>query len=100
MVSAKVLHSLLNKIWNEEDIPQHWKLGLLVKLPKKGDLCLCKTWRGIMLLTVVSKVLCKAILERMKNALEILLRPDSCTEDHSGADLGVEHWATYGFRGL
>ena len=39
MVSAKVLHSLLNKIWNEEDIPQDWKLGLLVKLPKKGDLC-------------------------------------------------------------
>ena len=62
MVSAKVLHSLLNKIWNEEeDIPQDWKVGLLVKLPKKGDLGLCKNWRGIMLLTVASKVLCKII---------------------------------------
>ena len=39
MVSAKVLHSLLNKIWNEEDIPQDRKLGPLVKLSKKGDLC-------------------------------------------------------------
>ena len=70
MVSAKVLHSLLNKIWNEEDIPQDWKVGLLVKLPKKGELCLCKNWRGVMLLTVASKVLWKIILERMRDALE------------------------------
>ena len=74
MVSAKVLHSLLNKIWNEEDIPQDWKVGLLVKPPKKGDLCLCKNWRGIMLLAVASKVLCKIILERMR---VMLLRADS-----------------------
>ena len=40
MVSAKVLHSLLNKIWNEEDIPQDWKVGLLVKLPRK-EFCAC-----------------------------------------------------------
>ena len=63
-------HALLNKIWNEEDIPQDWKVGLLVTLPKKGDLCLRKNWRGIMLLTVASKVLCKIILERMKDALD------------------------------
>ena len=71
MVSAKVLHALLNKIWNEEDIPQDWKVGLLVTLPKKGDLYLRKNWRGITLLTVASKVLCKIILERMKDALDI-----------------------------
>ena len=70
MVLAKVLHSLLNKIYNEEDIPQDWKVGPLVKLPKKGDFCLCKNWRVIMLLTVASKVLCKIILERMRDALE------------------------------
>jgi len=49
LVSSKVLHSLLNKIWNEEIIPQDWKLGLLGRLPKKADLSLCKNWRGIML---------------------------------------------------
>ena len=70
LVSAKVLHFLLNNIWNEEDIPQDWKLGLLVKLPKKEDLCLCKNWRGIMFLMVASKVLRKIALERMKDALE------------------------------
>ena len=58
------------KVWNEEDNPKDWKVGLLVKLPKKGDLCLCKNWRGIMLLAVASKVLCKIILKRMKEALD------------------------------
>ena len=76
MVSAKVLHALLNKIWNEEDIPQDWKVGPLVKLPKKGDSCLCENWRGIMLLTVASKVLCKIILGRMKDALDGRLRDE------------------------
>ena len=33
--------ALLNKFWNGEDILQDWKVGLLVKLPKKRDLCLC-----------------------------------------------------------
>ena len=76
MVLAKVHNSLLNKICNEEDIPQDWKVGLLVKLPKKGDLCLCKNWRGIMRLTVASKVLCKIILERKKDALDSRLRDE------------------------
>ena len=70
MVSAKVLHAFLNKIC------QDWKVGLLVNFPKKGDLCLCKTYRGIMLLAVASKVLCKIILERMKDALDGRLRDE------------------------
>ena len=76
MVLAKVFHLPLNKIWNEEDIPQDWKLGLLVKLPKKGDLCLRKNWGGIMHLPAASKVLCKVILERMRDAFEGRLRDE------------------------
>ena len=49
-------------------------MGLLVKLPKKGDLSLSKNWRSIMLLSVASKVLCKIILERMKDSLDDRLR--------------------------
>ncbi|CAH8611782.1 unnamed protein product [Heterobilharzia americana] len=32
-----------------------WKKGYLVKLPKKGDLSVCKNWRGITLLSTQSK---------------------------------------------
>jgi len=42
---------------NEEVIPQDWMLGLLGRRPKKGDMSLCKNWRGIMLLSVASKAL-------------------------------------------
>ncbi|VDP71924.1 unnamed protein product [Schistosoma curassoni] len=35
--SARILHILFNKIWDKEQVPTDWK-GLLVKIPKKGDL--------------------------------------------------------------
>ena len=40
MVTAKVLHALLIKIWNEEDIPQDWRVGLLLNFPRK-EICAC-----------------------------------------------------------
>ena len=57
-----------------EEIPQDWTLGLLVKLPKKGDMTLWKKLRGIMLLRCSSNILGKIILERMKNDLDERLR--------------------------
>ena len=87
-VSIEALHSLLNKIWRQEEIPDEWRKGLLVKLPKKGDNTYCKNWRGITLLVTASKVLSKIILDRMKAALDSLLRDEqagfrqqrSCTD--------------------
>ena len=32
------MHQLLNLIWAKEKIPTEWSKGLLVKLPKHGDL--------------------------------------------------------------
>lgn len=86
--SAEMLQPLLQKIWEEEKIPDAWKTGYLVKLPKKGDLSQCGNWRGIMLLSIASKVLTRVILERMKEALDKELRPEqagfrqnrSCTD--------------------
>ena len=76
VVSEKILYSLLNKIWEKEVIPEDWKKGILIKLPKKGDLTECKNWRGIMLLSIASKVLCRIILERIKDALDKELRDE------------------------
>ena len=38
---AEMLYGLFDKIWEEEEIPLEWKGGLLIKIPKKGDLGLC-----------------------------------------------------------
>jgi len=43
-----MLHELFGRIWEKDEIPDDWKEGYLVKLPKKGDLKECKNWRGIM----------------------------------------------------
>ena len=74
--SEEVLLSLCNRIWDEEKIPEEWRKGLLIKLPKKGDLSYCKNWRGIMLLSMASKVFCRVILERIKTALDEKLREE------------------------
>jgi hypothetical protein len=59
-----ILHPLLRKILEQErvHVPEDWKRGHLVKLPKKGDLSSCNNWQGIMLLSISSKVLTTIIL--------------------------------------
>ena len=57
-------------------VPDDWKRGLLVKLTKKGDLSWCGNWRGIMLLSIPSKVLTRIILNRMKVAVDKALRDE------------------------
>nr|CAH8863171.1 unnamed protein product [Trichobilharzia regenti] len=83
-----MLTPLLQKVWKEGKVPTDWRKGYLLKLPKKGDLGLCKNWRGIMLLSTPSKILSRIILERINDALDTQLRPEqagfrkgkSCTD--------------------
>nr|KAG5714489.1 hypothetical protein BaRGS_006935 [Batillaria attramentaria] len=51
-----------------------WKEGIVIKLPKKGDLRDCSNYRGIMLLSVPGKVLNRILLERMREAVDPMLR--------------------------
>lgn len=51
-------------------MPEDWKKGHLVKLPKKRDLSSCNNWRGITLLSIPGKVLTRIILERLKAVLD------------------------------
>ena len=69
-----MLHPLLSKIWEREKVPEDWKKGHLVKLPKKLDLSSCGNWRGIILLSIPGKVLTRIMLERLKTTLHKRLR--------------------------
>ena len=96
--SEEVLLNLCNRIWSEEKIPEEWRKGLLIKLPKKGDLSCFKNWRGIMLLNMASKLICRVILERIKTALDEKLREEqagfragqSCTDEITTLRIIVE----------
>ena len=75
-LSAKCLVSLFNKIWEEENVPAAWKKGIIIKLPKKGDLTECGNWRGINLLSVPCKIFCRVMLNRIKDSVEKKLREE------------------------
>ncbi|WP_353804764.1 RNA-directed DNA polymerase, partial [Acinetobacter baumannii] len=75
-MTADFLHPLLQKIMDTECVPADWKTGYLVKLPEKGDLSECSNWRGIVLLSIPSKVLTRIILNRLRDALDTRLRAE------------------------
>ena len=95
---AEMLYGLFEKIWEEEEIPSEWKEGLLIKIPKKGDLGLCSNYRGITLLSVPGKVLHRVILERLKGPVDLSLRDQqagfrrgrSCTDQITTLQIIVE----------
>ena len=47
-----------------------WCVARCKLLAKKGDLGLCKNWRGICLLDVASKILDSVMVDRMQNVME------------------------------
>lgn len=63
--SAKILSDLFRNIWDTNVIPEDWAKGLIVKIPKKGNLRHCNNWRGITLLSIPSKVFCRILLAEL-----------------------------------
>ena len=55
--ATNILHGLFSMIWEKEEVLAQWKEGIVIKLPKKGDLRDCNNYRGIILLSVPGKVL-------------------------------------------
>lgn len=49
------------RIWQDEELADDWSKGLLITGSKKGNLNQCSNWRGHILLSIPSKVLCKLI---------------------------------------
>jgi hypothetical protein len=68
--TAKIFEPLLKEIWEQEVLPDERKKGILIKLPKKGDLTNYNNWRGITLLSSPSKILSRTILNRIKGYID------------------------------
>ena len=75
--AAKKIHQSMKKVWEHEKIPTKWKQGLIIKLAKKGgNLKECKNSRRITLLSVVSKILGRIIIDRVRNGVDQSLRKE------------------------
>ena len=64
----------MEKVWRHDKIPDKWKKGLIIKLPKSGNLKECKNWIGVTLLSVVSKIFGRIIIDRIRNGVDNRLR--------------------------
>ena len=62
---VKMLGKLYELIWKEECVPMKWREELIVSLFKKGDKEDPGNYRGITFLSVVGKVFCKILNDRL-----------------------------------
>ena len=74
--SDRVFTDLFRDIWTNDVIPNDWNKGLIVKLPKKGDLQHCDNWRGIALLSVPSMIFCRVLLNIIEGDIDVKLRQE------------------------
>ena len=74
--TVNVLRDLFNTIWEEERVPEDWGRGLIVKLPKKGDLTTCGNWRGITLMSTIAKVMGRILIMRIAAGIDAELRKE------------------------
>ena len=60
------LIGLIGKVWNGEDIPEDWKIGIIVPLYKKGDPNNVANYRGITLLSTAYKLYTEVLRRRLE----------------------------------
>ena len=100
---SKALTNICNQCWNSVTVPDDWTKGIIVKLPKKGDLRDCNNWRGITLLSIPGKVFCSILLNRLRDAVDQNLRQEqagfrknrSCTEQIFALRMIIEQSLEY-----
>ena len=70
------LLTMFNLFWSSESIPADLVDAIICILFKKGDRSQCDNYRGISLLSVVGKVFCDILLQRLQRIAE-LVYPES-----------------------
>ena len=65
-------------IWRSERIPEDWLMQITIPVYNKGAHDICDNFRGIALLSVPGKVLCRIIYNRLKERAELMLRENQC----------------------
>ncbi|XP_061188858.1 uncharacterized protein LOC133197034 [Saccostrea echinata] len=76
LLTATILQPIFHDIWERNTIPDEWNHGVIIKIPKKGNLNDCNNWRGITLLSIPSKIMAKIIIRRISIAVDVKLRKE------------------------
>ncbi|KAH9268490.1 hypothetical protein BASA83_009333 [Batrachochytrium salamandrivorans] len=67
---ALALLRVANTIFLSGVIPKVWRCATIISIPKKGDATLASNLRGISLINVGLKILCKMVQARLSSLLE------------------------------
>lgn len=51
------MQKLIKDIWEKEELPEDWQVGLICALHKKGDKLNCVNYRGITLQNTAFKII-------------------------------------------
>lgn len=102
--TVNIIKPIFDKIWTSEIFPDDWKEGIIVKMPKKGDISKCENWRGITLLNVSSKLFYRIILNRISEILYNKIRREqsgfrpgySCIDNINTVRIMLEQSLEYG----
>jgi len=72
------IHKRIIPIWNKEELPEEWKVSIIVPMYKKGDKTDCSNYRGISLLPTTYTVLSNILLSRFTTNVEEIIGDRHC----------------------
>ena len=72
-IGIDIMHTLCNKIWQEERFPEDWRRSVIIPIFKKKDKLVCDNYRGISLLCHAEKLMASILLQRIKPRTEEIL---------------------------
>ena len=70
----EVILPIINHMFSVGEVPEQWKVLIMVPVPKKGDLSMPQNYRGISLMVIIAKIYNKLLLYRIRDGLESKLR--------------------------
>ena len=69
-----IMLDFCNRLHIHKEKPEQWEVNNIIPLPKKGDLGTTGNYRGIALSAIITKIINRMILNRIRPAIDPLLR--------------------------